>query len=134
MVSGLIQSELFSFYPGNLLPKTNNLIKMIPVQIMMDTSHSFSKLQSCTGLHHSYNKKTIQSKKCKNLFCSSLSFDRKKTFSDENWEMICLGPSWRYSNLNNNQPPASLSARSSCNSSAQRQIDLKLGLMFTTQI
>lgn len=110
----------FSFYPSNLQLKTNNLKKMIRSNgyftLFLET------LLHCTGMHPQLcvNKKTMQCKKYNNLFCSSLSFDHKKTFSDEKWEMIRHGRSWKYSNLDNNQPPASLSslsARSRCNSS-----------------
>ena len=80
------------------------------------------------------NKKTMQCKKCNNLFCSSLSFDRKKTFSDEKWEMIRHLLCWRYSNLDNNQPSASLSARSPLQFIKQRQIDLELGIIFREPI
>ena len=84
----------------------------------MDTSHFLESLLHWNASPLCVNKKTMQYKKHNNLFCSSfLLIINKKTFSDEKWKMIRHGRSWRYSNLDNNQPSASLSARSRCNSS-----------------
>ena len=121
----------FSFYPSNLQPKTNNLIKNDPFKWILYTLSEISAALLWNASQLCVNKKTMQCKKHNNLFCSSLSFDHKKTFSDEKWKMIRHGRSLRYSNLDNNQPSVRFSLRTlPVQFIKHRQIDLELGLMF----
>ena len=93
----------------------------------MIRSNGYFTLFLETLLHWTASQVCVHKKQCNErnvfLFCSSLSFDHKKTFSDEKWKMIRHVPSWRYSNLDNNQPPAPLSARSRCNSSNRDKLN-----------